>query len=62
MAQDSITVDNGSWSVEYIKSFSSVTEFVAAHATQDWFPEGYFEKLYNIVNTEQPKEKKGSSK
>lgn len=54
---NTIVIDGTFWSVEAVKSFTSVSEFVSYHSTCDWLSEEYLKKVYEIVNVPEKKKK-----
>lgn len=54
---NTIAIDGTFWSVESVKSFTSVSEFVSYHSTCDWLSEEYLKKVYEIVNVPEKKKK-----
>lgn len=58
MDNNTIAIDNTFWSIESIKSFTSVNEFVSYHSTCDWLSEEYLRKVYEIVNVDKSEKKK----
>jgi hypothetical protein len=53
-------IDHTNWNREFVQSFTSVSDFVSAHITMDWFTEDYLKQVYGIIVDEKksiPKKK-----
>jgi hypothetical protein len=52
-----ITIDNTTWNTNVVRSYTSVSEFVVAHATYDWFTEEYLNNVYFLATATEDKPK-----
>jgi hypothetical protein len=51
-------IDHTNWNRVVVQSYTSVSEFVEAHKTVDWFTEDYLKSVYAVIVPDTKTEKK----